>query len=361
MKYREIIRHILEDIETPEVVNTDGVTLDTDRNFIITEPWVREELKLFNSKYFENKLDVDTLPIKINYYKNFLGCIGQCSEFFENSANIRIPKIRYLAISNYYKHSEYDYANILLHEMIHLYQLTVLYRVDYVNDKLEYHGDTFLEKRREINNFGWRIGVVETEEQFKNRGELNATIMKKLANLNNPNRYQLVFYIPKKAVMEKSADINMMFAVILSSEWGDDVFEVAEPFDEGEYLFFITTSIKSDGMFVNSLVEGNLFSKGNRISKQTLQSKATIKEKKKYISSRVKTLKYSMFRALYSLNEFKIASIKDYIETRELRESTKSKKLTLEEIKSMHEADPCVKVFKVEDHGDTYTIWGRVI
>ena len=49
------------------------------------------------------------------------------------------------------------------------------------------------------------------------------------------------------------------------------------------------------------------------------------------------------------------------LDTNKLKESTKSKKLTLEEIKNMHEADPCVKVFKVEDHGDTYTIWGRII
>ena len=215
----------------------------------------------------------------------------------------------------------------------------------------------FINKMQEINSKGWTIGITETEEQFANRGEINAMIKKKLEDLNNPDKYQILFYVPRGS----STDEKVLFNIILKSEWEDGVKDITTYFIK-DYLVFITTSLDKEGLLIEMLKSGDFFSKGRRISKQTFLNRDG-EERKNYILSKTMDLDPDSFMFMYKLKNFSMKNLQEYINTNSLRflEAKKRKPLTLEEIKQKYEADPNVTVTNMIDHGDYVTVYSRVV
>ncbi len=110
----------------------------------------------FNRIYFEGILlpegepgeeyTIELVPIKksVNY-------LGQCR--YKNNNHV------VLVLNNRYdKMIEIEWQNVLLHEMIHVWQHVMGYKGG--------HGASFIKKAKEINEFGW--GITTKYDEFRN-------------------------------------------------------------------------------------------------------------------------------------------------------------------------------------------------
>ena len=105
----------------------------------IQKLWMEENYMLFNTLFFNNDLpDLDEIIMTPIKRKNiiFLGC-----------AYNKYPFV--IKLNFRYHIVEIEWQNVLLHEMIHIWQ--------YVNGYKGGHGSSFKNKAKEINNYGWGI------------------------------------------------------------------------------------------------------------------------------------------------------------------------------------------------------------
>lgn len=118
--------------------------------------WIRKWYNHFNKIYFEDILpnegnpgdeySIQFLPIrkKVRY-------LGQCR--YKDNHHI------VLVLNNHYDWLiEIEWKNVLLHEMIHVWQYIMGYKGG--------HGVTFKKRAKEINSFGW--GITSKYDEFRN-------------------------------------------------------------------------------------------------------------------------------------------------------------------------------------------------
>lgn len=115
--------------------------------------WLRKNFEAYNQKYFDGVLPTPTFHIgrsktRLGYlaYKRGLTMTGRIKWVKENAFT--------LGMSNYYDMSEYDFRNVLLHEMIHL-----SIAASGIKDTSP-HGVVFRGMMARLNRDGWKIQVM---------------------------------------------------------------------------------------------------------------------------------------------------------------------------------------------------------
>lgn len=98
--------------------------------------WMVDHYNKYNWFYFDGILPEDIICMPINR-KNikFLGC-----------ANNNPYRIR---LNFRYDLPEIEWQNVLLHEMVHIWQFVMEYK--------DVHGISFKKKAKELNKYGWNI------------------------------------------------------------------------------------------------------------------------------------------------------------------------------------------------------------
>lgn len=114
---------------------------------ITTKEWISKWYNYFNKIYFEGLLPQEGDPedeytIELLPIKKKVGYLGQCR--YRNNHHV------VLVLNNKYDWLiEIEWQNVLLHEMIHVWQGVMGYKGG--------HGTTFKKKANQINSFGWGI------------------------------------------------------------------------------------------------------------------------------------------------------------------------------------------------------------
>lgn len=135
--------------------------------------WLRDNFRLFNKQYFDDKLPEPRFFIGRS--KSQLGSLsfkrglilGRQLFSRGNSANAFT-----LSISNFYDQTEYQFRNVLLHEMIHL-----SIAVSGVKDTSP-HGVVFRGMMSRLNREGWNIQVMTKMEGTKKAYTGSKTIIR---------------------------------------------------------------------------------------------------------------------------------------------------------------------------------------
>lgn len=117
---------------------------------MLTLQFIKENFHKYNNKYFEGTLKEPTF--KITSTRRRLGCCKWRTNYY----NERVFTIE---ISNFYKRSEKDYCQTLIHEMIHLY-----IRQNDIADNGKHHGPVFYHWANKINRDGWTISRTDSTE-----------------------------------------------------------------------------------------------------------------------------------------------------------------------------------------------------
>lgn len=176
-------------LEEKTIKNIDGFSVGISKDFLPTVEYIEKMFNRFNHRYFNNELFLKTpkdvkgtvlenlFPEKINIeVKPYSGSLGECIIAIykhKDSDNFFLSVVEKLVINNRYLRSEKNYCEILLHEMIHIWESQKLNKGNTLT-----HSKTFLQKREEINKAGWNILIKETEENLKERGEMNIQELK---------------------------------------------------------------------------------------------------------------------------------------------------------------------------------------
>lgn len=143
----------------------------------LTIDFIANSFKQFNDEYFNGELNTPVFEIMST--KNLL---GQCC--WKPTFRIRI--------SNYYRRSEKEYQNTILHEMIHLF-----IRQKGIKDTRTHHGRVFYKYADFINGYGWNIARTDSvagvgvDEKYK-------TTYHMIAFKDDKGRYFLFRYNPDK-------------------------------------------------------------------------------------------------------------------------------------------------------------------
>lgn len=122
----------------------------------VTTNWMKKWYNYFNKIYFDGVLLPEGSPdeeytIELIPIKKKVGYLGQC-RYRDNNHIILVLNNRYDKLI------EIEWQNVLLHEMIHVWQRLMGYRGG--------HGTSFVKKAKEINEFGW--GITTTYDGFRN-------------------------------------------------------------------------------------------------------------------------------------------------------------------------------------------------
>lgn len=117
------------------------------RNYNEVQEWMKNNYLAFNALFFENILPSEDMIIFEPIIKNvrYLGCA------YNNKLGFPSTEFPYKIRLNFiYDLSEVEWQNVLLHEMIHIWEYTMGYKGG--------HGKLFRNKAKEINEIGgWGI------------------------------------------------------------------------------------------------------------------------------------------------------------------------------------------------------------
>lgn len=190
-----------------ELFHIDGMSFGKKAGFKPTVAWVRKYFNKFNELYWNGELMVpDKLGLSTS--KTFGGVVK--TRFTGNKRTRQIKSIMHmeLLISTSILYPEKHVAEVLLHEMIHVYQ----------NGTLKITGDhdkTFLPEKKRLDNLGWEIPIVETAKL-----QATAAVNMDLANKFARNNYYVKVvddrdhvrfcFIPKSRV-SKFNDVKKFF------------------------------------------------------------------------------------------------------------------------------------------------------
>lgn len=145
---------------------------------IINESYIRKMFAAFNDAYFSGGLSLD--GVIVSAYKSTRNTEGHVThgtvdrtinrglgpKDIANRPNSLLDRISEFCIgekNNPPKRTEKTWCEIIIHEMIHMYQFQILKRtgVEVRNENSTGHGPTFTVKMKEINELGgWNITVV---------------------------------------------------------------------------------------------------------------------------------------------------------------------------------------------------------
>lgn len=120
------------------------------KNYFEVQEWMKSNYLTFNALFFDNILPPEDMMIFEPVIKkvNYIGCA------YNNS--LGFPSREYpfkIRLNFIYDLNETEWQNVLLHEMIHIWQYTMGYASG--------HGKKFKLKAKEINKIGgWGITIV---------------------------------------------------------------------------------------------------------------------------------------------------------------------------------------------------------
>jgi hypothetical protein len=367
--------------ENNDTITIDGFTLGLDSSFVPTKDWVRAKLRVFNRTYFDNKLEVEQLPIKVYPYKGYAGFVMPTYRYNKATGEILSFTITRLGISNYCSRSELDFATILLHEMIHLYQFEVLHRLDIVNGKLDSHSTTFTDKMYNINSHGWHIGVTETFEQSLNRGAVSQKVIQRQERKNDAEKYTIVFCVPEYYYTSPLLPRDYVeFFIVKNDEFQGILENFVAPLEKRRNICF-WSEIKKDSSWYSTLVKSNLFTKSKRISINTFDKQSRWgdysdwePEQYIYVMSRMWKIKYEGFVTVVRRGDLYLhqigATYSEYNdnelppEENRVKESVPKKEkkhMTSKEFVDCLEADPYLTVTSVEEDDDIVSVGAILI
>ena len=338
--------HFQED--NSDTITIDGFTVGTTNDFTITRDYVVKRLIEFNKRYFNGDLPIgDILEIKVFPYKNVLGSV--ISSIHESYCEVKSFRI-----SNYFARSEKTYCDTILHEMIHVYQHTILYPDDYTYYD-DAHGRTFLKKMREINSFGWKVATTETTEEYSNRGEKNSKIVKREEQANDLDNYYLFVYVPQETEIIDSPKYNGKVSFnVISRDEVKELLPVLQSYNCPKNYFRPSKRIiyifeMKDSEFTKILQQyGYLLPRKRVIYKNYKKSS----DRLDYIVDRTFAYKYSAMLdmeekgLIKNIEGKKLPKVGD-----KLTEARVSRLDRLERIKKAVAKDPYVKVLGVQDDG----------
>lgn len=134
--------------------------------FNLTEEYLRKRYNEFNDKYFDGALPRGLELNIVSSKGNTLATTHSFGQYNRRSrAYIKKP-VCSISMNVFFQRNEKTYCSTLLHEMIHVYEATVLLRIPD-------HANAFYTKMNEINrvsNNGWGVSVKETVEEHESRG-----------------------------------------------------------------------------------------------------------------------------------------------------------------------------------------------
>ena len=368
--------------EKEDTITIDGFTLGLDSSFVPTKDWVRAKLRVFNRTYFDNKLEVEQLKIKIYPFKTCIGRVQATYSYSKRTGDIVSYDINYLGISTYYTRSELTFATTLLHEMIHLYQFEVLHRQDIINGKMNCHGETFTNKMGNINTHGWKVDVRETTEEVYERGAVNDKILQRQERKNDADKYSVVFCVPEYYYTSPLLPRDTVtFFVVKNDEFPKErLNDFVAPLEKRRNVCF-WTEVRRDTAWYNKLVDLNIFTKSKRISKVSFDKyfwgsydySDWEPEQYNYVMSHSWTLKYEGFINIVKKGEVYLHQIGDFYseydnnelppEKDKVNESKHGSKkiMSAKEFVDCLEADPYLTVTSVEEDDDIVSVGAILI
>lgn len=114
---------------------------------------IEKSFNSLNYMYFNGNLPMVT--IKYCNSKSYMGMF--C---------VQRNKPHVIKINKHYDISDIDIEDILVHEMIHLWQ--------YINDYKDWHGHSFIKKMNEINSYGKHNVTITEKRQFEMTNEIKS-------------------------------------------------------------------------------------------------------------------------------------------------------------------------------------------
>lgn len=275
-------------LEEKTIRNIDGFSVGISKDFLPTVEYIEKMFNRFNYRYFNNELFLEIpkdikgtllenlFPEKIDIeVKPYSGSLGECIIAVykhKDNDNFFLSVVEKLVINNRYLRSEKNYCEILLHEMIHIWESQILNKGNTIT-----HSKTFLQKREEINKAGWNILIKETEENLKERGEMNIQELK--------DNFRLLIY---------KRNNNIGSYLILEKE----LLDIASMFSYNNFILEVYEILED-----NSLLDSPILNKETSIDTLTLRL-TSLEE----VDSLVKNKKIKLNRMippLNSLNESK--------------------------------------------------------
>lgn len=210
--------------------------------------FLKEKFRSFNALYFNSELKEPNFAIF-----NSKHTLGLCIK--SNIYNFIAQKyeIMYeIKISKYYKLSNYDICNTLLHEMIHLY----IFQKDLRDNST--HGNLFHNIANKINGWGWKItdkaNLSDDIKLTKSNKNYNVFIVN---FLNDKNNKKFIFVSSNKSVntflnhINKSSHIELITHFISNNQIFDK-FPSCRTTIKGKYItdneceYYINMAIKKE-------------------------------------------------------------------------------------------------------------------
>lgn len=129
----------------------------------VTKEWMEKYYVQFNQEYFNDLLppigngisQCELMPV--NKKAGYLG-----KAYWRNDISSKFVRKSFkIVLNNHYTDLvEIEWMNVLLHEMIHIWQFISGYKGG--------HGKSFLRKAEEINKYGWDITTTYKKIKVKN-------------------------------------------------------------------------------------------------------------------------------------------------------------------------------------------------
>lgn len=214
----------------------------------INESYIRKMFAAFNDAYFNGGLSLD--GVLVTAYKSTRHTAGHVThgtvdrtinrglgpKDVANRPNLFLERISEFCIgekNNPPKRTEKSWCEVIIHEMIHMYQFQILKRsgLEVRNENSTGHGPTFTVKMKEINDLGgWdisvmddKIGGVEISQDQINNIQENYYLIKFDSNKRGKRGYE------RKLVgttLVKKENVSELVSRISLTNSGIEVFEI---------------------------------------------------------------------------------------------------------------------------------------
>lgn len=132
-------------------------------DFKVSIAWLVKKYLFFNKTYFDNKLPAfNIFNFRIDNFRNYF---GSTTIFFKRKEDGSLESVKdssVIEISSAFYLNEISYEEVLLHEMIHIYQGHIL-------NEWPDHNDVFEQKVTELKEKGREVPIFENPEDFELR------------------------------------------------------------------------------------------------------------------------------------------------------------------------------------------------
>lgn len=138
-----------------------------------TLEWMKMKFEYFNKKYFGNKLETPRFSLECR--KGHWGYYSANNPYNVLTRNVELKDLGTIHLNGSVSRTESDLIGTLLHEMIHMYIMTVLKK--YPKNQ---HGKEFVSIANVINKDGWNISemnerkITDVDDNEESSTDINA-------------------------------------------------------------------------------------------------------------------------------------------------------------------------------------------